>query len=143
MILARPRLCEEALKNKVVQQAELAASGMAAAWQGIQAVLVTTPYIFKARTKLEMLTEALPELLVLTPGESEAPLECFTLGATHVHQAFEVELVELLGVQREKGIEEVFLDTLLKRKTLRLNHHYRCVCVWTVHFASPVLFGVL
>ena len=75
-----------------------------------------------------MLKEALPELLVLTPGESEAPLDCFTMRWTHVHQAFEVELVELLGVLRVKRIEEVFLDTLLKRKTLRLNHHYRCVC---------------
>ena len=27
-----------------------------------------------------------------------------------------------------KGTEAIFLDTLLKRKTLSLNHHYRCVC---------------
>ena len=50
------------------------------------------------------------------------------MGWTHVHQTFEFELVELLGVLRVKGTEDIFLDTFLKRKTFRLNHHHRCVC---------------
>ena len=101
LILARPRLCEIALKNKVVQEAELRSTGLAAAWQGTQAVIVAMPYIFKGRTKMEMWKEALPEILVASPGGVEAPLDCFTMGWTHVHQSFEVELVELLGVLRE------------------------------------------
>ena len=57
---------------------------------------------------MEMLKEALPEMLVASPGGVESPLDCFTMGWPHVHQAFEVELVELLGMARIKGTEEVF-----------------------------------
>ena len=93
-------MCEIALKNKVVQEAELKSTGLAAAWQGTQAVIVAMPYIFKGRTKTEMLKETLLEILIVSPGGVESPLDCFTMGWQYVHQSFEVELVELLGVVR-------------------------------------------
>ena len=67
-------------------------------------------------------------MLRASPGESEAPQDCCTMGWTHFRQSFEVELAELLRALRVKGTEEILLDALLKRKTLRLNHQYRCVC---------------
>ena len=128
LILARPRLCEIALQSKVVQEAELKSTGLAAAWQGIQAIVIATPCIFRARTRIDLLKEALPEVMVPTPGPTERPLDCFSLGWTHPHQAYEKELVELLGVSTVKGTEQILLDSLLKRRPLQLNHHYRCSC---------------
>jgi len=89
LVLALPRICEIALRNEEVQVAELKAAGMALPWQGIQAVIIAAHCIFRARTKIEMLKEALPEVLVPSPGPTKSPLDCFTLGWTHASWAYE------------------------------------------------------
>ena len=34
----------------------------------------------------------------------------------------------MLGVSIVRGTEQILLDSLLKRRPLQLNHHYRCSC---------------
>jgi len=39
-----------------------------------------------------------------------------------------MELVELLGVSRVQGTQQILLHRLLNSKALQLNHHYSCSC---------------
>ena len=128
LLLSRPRICETALRNKVVQATEMKATGMSEAWQGVQAILVGVPQIFKARTSLKMLTDAMPELLKAEGPHPERAIECFSLGWTYSHVEFEKEVMVLLNGVIVKGAEQILLDALIRRRPLQLNHHYVCPC---------------
>ena len=128
LLLSKPRLCETSLRTKVVQVDEMKTTGMSEAWQGVQAVLAVVPQIFKARSNLKMLTDALPELVEPTGERKERSIDCFSLGWKYAHEEFEKLLNGVLGVTCVKGAEQVLLDTLLQRRPLQLNHHYACPC---------------
>ena len=58
--LCRPRVLEVALASKTVTGQE--ARELAPAWHRLRAVLVTAPQVFKSRSDLHWLIEAVPEL---------------------------------------------------------------------------------
>ncbi len=121
LLLAKLRLCEAGLRNKVVQPGEMKSTGMAEAYQGIQAILVVVPQLFKARTSLKMLTDALPDLLKPGGIHPERSIDSFTLGWTYPRQDYEKLLGGLLGVIAVKGAESILLDALLRRRPLQIN----------------------
>ena len=123
LLLSRPRICEVALRSKVAQVAEMKATGMSEAWQGVQSILVRVPQVFKARSSGKMLTDALPELLKPPGLHAERTIECFSLGWPYSHVEFEKEVMGLLGGVIVKGAEQMLLDALIRRWPLQLNHH--------------------